>query len=173
MREITLHNTEDKSWWVKEYGPDFEARYCKYLERNCGVSACLNPEKDRDPYVVDLLVDGKLADLKAQRTPFMTAGRYGYNPSSTVTFNDKDYYRYKEQYPQIDIYWWVEWVKPKGWDYIEIKPTRGAWVIPFVEVAKMIESGAPKHEYKRRINDTMGNGKSSYLLSLAKFQRIA
>ena len=93
-----MHNTEDKQWWVIEWAK----REVLFVEKVCpelGLLAGINPEKSSNRYAPDLVVSGLIADLKCQQTPFFKArDLYGLDPQFAVTFNRKDYLRYKEQY---------------------------------------------------------------------------
>jgi hypothetical protein len=53
-----------------------------------GCKGELNPAKQLDPYAPDLVVEGHLADLRCQRTPFFKVQElYGIDPQFAVTFN--------------------------------------------------------------------------------------
>ncbi|MDO4705225.1 MAG: hypothetical protein Q4A98_03305 [Comamonadaceae bacterium] len=72
------------------------------------MEARINPAKNMDKTAPDLIIDGAISDLKTQNTPFFTASRYGLDPRFAVTFNRKDYERYKRIYPSIVIYFWID-----------------------------------------------------------------
>ena len=63
-----MHNTEDKSWWT-EHGSRKEEEFVRDICPRIPLNAQINPEKVNIPYLPDLIVDGKLADLKYQTTP--------------------------------------------------------------------------------------------------------
>ena len=165
------HDTEDKAWWLT-HGENLEKRFVELCLNSLGISAQINPEKESTPTAPDLLVEGRVADLKVQNTPFFTSGRYKLNPRFTVTFNRKDFERYTSLYPTIDIYYWVAW-KQAVWNNITVEPIAGIWRAPFSSIRAMIEGGAPEHRYIHRKQDTGGNAKSSFLLDLAQFETIA
>lgn len=49
-------------------------------------------------------IEGHLVDLKCQRKPFFQAAeQYGIDPQFAVKFNEKNYLRYRERYPSIDL----------------------------------------------------------------------
>lgn len=104
-----------------------------------------------------------------QNTPFFQADiRYGIDPQFAVVFNLKDKVRYEKKYPEIDIYYWVEWLAidfVSGSQKIKIKPMTGVWAIPFGKLNKILKN-APMHYYQQRKYDTKGNAKSSYVISL-------
>ena len=116
-------------------------------------------------------MEGSLADLKTQNTPFFTASRYRLDPRFAVTFNRKDYERYKNLYPTIIIYFWIDW-KQTEWKGNKVDYYSGIFRIPFSDLALMIENGAPEHSYKRRYGDTAGNAKSSFLLDVRNFEAL-
>jgi hypothetical protein len=68
------HDTEDRSWWYI-HGERLEERFVSICRERLKIGAMINPEKARDSTVPDLVVEGVLADLKTQNTPFFTAGR--------------------------------------------------------------------------------------------------
>ncbi|AUJ61376.1 hypothetical protein B6257_12700 [Bacillus velezensis] len=124
-----------------------------------------------------------MSDLKTQNTPFFTARKYKYNPQYTVTFNKNDADRYRENYPNIDIYFWVDWIavryfkKSTNPNYrdtdIRVNPMHGVWKVSFKDLDEIIKF-APLHKYKERVNDYQGNARESYLINLynSKIQRV-
>ena len=175
------HDTEDKKWWV-DFGERKEKEFIENICPKIGLTAKLNPQKKVDPTAPDLFVGGKIAELKYQGTPFFTASRYSkdnggrFDPRYTATFNWNDFRRYKNQYPDIDIYFWVNWeileYKSKG-GIIKIKLLKGIWLTPFQIILEGIKNKRyPLHHYLRRKNDTKGNAKSSYLLELRDFKQV-
>lgn len=163
-----VHSTEDKGWWC-QHGMRLEQQFVEICQARLGLVACINPEKDTNPYVPDLLVNERLADLKVQNTPFFISRRYGMNPGRAVTFNRKDYERYRSLYPGIDIYYWVDWKQTES-KFGHVEYLAGIYRLPFAAVARLVESGAPEHSYIHRRTDTQGNAKSSFLLSLDDFE---
>ena len=173
-----LHNTEDKAWWVV-HGATKEEEFVSLVAPQIGLKAEINPEKLKDDYAPDLVIDDdrKIADLKAQNTPFFTVGKTyrGYDPNYTVTFNKKDFDRYSELYPDIHILFWVKWLQTsmgKGINRIEVSPIYGVWRCTLQEICSFIHEGAPLHAYQRRGEDRDGNAKNSYLLDLRRMQCI-
>jgi hypothetical protein len=165
-----MHDTEDKGWWVIEWAKHeqlFVAQVCPRL----GLAATINPAKQHDRYAPDLLVDGRVADLKCQQTPFFKARvLYNLDPQYVVTFNRKDYMRYQRTYPGIVIYFWLDWQVREmaiGRATFAVAPLAGVWRAPFAQLAALIERGAaPLHAYQRRRSDTQGNAKDSYLVDV-------
>lgn len=129
----------------------------------------LNPEKSGNVYAPDLMhKSGRVADLKTRHTPFFTAGKYGFDPQHTVTFNVKDYERYGELYPRILLYFDVEW-KMLRWSNITVQPMRGVWAIRFENIHNLCRT---VHQYQQRVNDEAGNAKDSYLLDLRHMTQL-
>jgi len=138
------------------------------------LTAAINPKKSTDPFAPDLVVNGRLADLKAASTPFFTAQRiFGIDPQFAYTFNKKDYERYKQFYPDIDVFVWIHWNKFQ-WNSIEIKPMVGIYRVSFEEIAARIEAGTViLHQYKRRTADTAGNARDSYGFDVRAFETLS
>lgn len=169
-------STEDKLAWCQE-GQEEEVEFVQTIVPLLGRDIIINPEKVRDPTVIDLVDRGqrKYADLKKQTTPFFTAAKKDprYQPRYTVTFNRKDYKRYRELYPDSDIYFWVDW-QQLSWKDLSVEPLRGVWVARFSDMAGRIERGeVPLHSYQRRVDDDV-NAKDSYLFDLRDpiFERL-
>ena len=164
------HDTEDKSWWLLR-GEEYEKSFVALCRSQLGLDARINPEKQHNPMAPDLVVEGLLADLKTQKTPFFTADRFGLDPRFAVTFNRKDYERYRRLYPSIMIYFWVDWVQT-AWKNRRIKYYGGFFRAPFAAIAKTIEAGAPEHAYRHREGDRLGNATSSFVLDVREFQAL-
>lgn len=168
-----MHNTEDKQWWVKMWRQkedEFVTNICPRL----GLKASINPEKQHNDYAIDLIVEGQIADLKCQTTPFFSSSRYKCDPQFTITFNRKDYERYSRLYPNAIIYFWVDWQlleKALGGRIYSVLSMSGVWRVPFLNMKEQIESGAiPLHPYQRRQSDRQGNAKDSFLFDLRSFE---
>lgn len=171
-RNIVKHHTEDKFAWCRE-GEKLEEAFVREIVPKLNKRLVIHPNKKQDPTSIDLYnpETEEISDLKSQKTPFFTSFLYGYDASFTVTFNKKDYLRYKEIYPNAIIYWYVKW-EQTAWKDIEVDPLEGVWEVPFSFMAKIIEEGdAPLHQYKNRINDDT-NAKESYLFDLRNFSRL-
>ncbi len=165
------HQTEDKEWWLG-HGEKLEECFVALCANKRFLNAIINPEKIKNPTAPDLIVEGRLADLKTQNTPFFTSWQYGIDPRYAVTFNKKDFDRYRDLYPEIIIYFWINWLQVE-WKGVKVEPFNGIFRLPFSEIAKMIEGGTPEHVYRNRKNDTGGNAKSSYVFDVRKFEAIA
>lgn len=166
------HNPEDKVWWL-QHGLELEYQFVKICQEELHIKAEINPAKSDSPTAPDLLVDGKIADLKVQNTPFFSATKYSMNPKYTVTFNRKDFEQYSSLYPEIVIYFWVNWTQLAWKDY-RVQKLNAIYKADFSQIADQIKSGTAKeHWYIHRRGDTRGNAQSSFLLDIRTFQRVA
>ena len=130
-----MHNTEDKQWWTTNLAK-YEQIFVEKIAPKLNLSAIINPEKLHNPYTYDIIVNNKKSDLKHQTSPFFKAkDLYKMNPQYSVTFNKKDYLRYKELYPDLIIYFWVHWKeleKSFGEKTYYVNPLQGVWRVKFV-----------------------------------------
>lgn len=169
---MVAHNTEDKQYWCSK-GENEEISFVNEIVPRLGRNIIVHPEKQVRKTSIDLFdLDRNIAaDLKTQTTPFFTAGKYGFDPQFTVTFNRKDYIYYKDYYPEAIIYWWVNWQQLQLGRF-RVEPLYGVWEVPFSTMRSNIEIGeAPLHEYKHRKDDNV-NARESYLFNLRNFQRL-
>ena len=150
--------TMNKQEWC-EYGLKWEKFFVKHITHLHGLHAIMNPDKDENPYAPDLIVNGQLADLKHQTTPFFTAD----NPQYTVTLNKKDRDRYERLYPDIVIYFWVIWTTLEWYDIV-VQPLSGVWRTTLKDI-----EFTDLHWYNER---TKENAQSSYLLDLRSFEKL-
>jgi len=181
----SMIDTEDRSWWYK-YGEIGEKYFVEWVCPDLDIDCVINPMKEKDPTVPDLIANGRLADLKTQKTPFFTAGRYSktvdgeqiaYDPTYTVTFNVKDANRYFKHYRDIDIYFWVKWKEtmyaPPGMSPVNVLPISGVWVVPFMDLREIINThNYYVHSYMRRQGKT-GNATESYLVDLRDLKELS
>ena len=168
--EVIPHDTEDRGWWYL-HGEEKERRFVELCCRKLGLNAQINPEKNTNRYAPDLLVNDVVADLKTQNTPFFSAKRYRIDPRFGVTFNRKDYERYKSHYPEIDIFFWIDWAQTESkWGSVDY--FGGIFRLPFREVARLIEIPAPEHEYQHRQDPNDKNAKSSFILDIREFEPL-
>jgi hypothetical protein len=171
---VPIHDTEDTRWWYAR-GEEKEAFFISTIAPRLGITAARNPEKDTDPTAPDLLVDGKRAELKNQETPFFKAKKYyRVDPQFAVSFNLGDYEKYKEKYPEMDIFFWVDWQELEKFD-IKLRQMFGVYRVPFKQLAYAIETGQVKlHEYdKRKWQTRLGINKDekfSYGFDVRTFQ---
>lgn len=170
-RNNTIFNTEDRKLWY-EWGSNKEDVFVEEVAPMLGLDIIINPEKLTNPTVIDLYdrKNNVYCDLKVQDTPFFTAHRYKYlgayyNPTYTVTFNQKDYENYKTNYDNPYIFFWVNWQQLEGYG-TTVEPINGIWRASFNDMALAIEKGKVHlHNYIHRVNDDF-NAKNSYLFSL-------
>lgn len=163
------HDTEDKQWWCTQALAD-EIEFANRLEQ-AGHEACINPQKRLDKYAPDLIVNGRIADLKCQKLPFFRAQElYSVDPQYAVSFNLKDMQRYRAKYPTIVIYFWANWSTTEmdisGIRYT-VQPMSGIWRAELPEIESQTV-----HTYNRRVNDNQGNAKASYVVDLRYFEQI-
>jgi hypothetical protein len=95
------------AWYVQGFKREqvFVNRFGPALELQ------LNPKKEIDLTVPDLLYKGNLADLKCQETPFFFANRFGIDPTFAVTFNLKDalsYGKWGHGFENFTVFYWVD-----------------------------------------------------------------
>jgi hypothetical protein len=165
---------EDKSFWV-EAGAEKELVFVSEVLPRLGFSGSLNPAKALDRYAPDLIVEGRLADLKCQRTPFFKARElHNVDAQFAVTFNDKDFERYRDRYPSLDIFFWVVWQtceKTIGGQLYRVEPMAGVWRASFPALRRRIEEDrVGAHAYLNRLFDNVGNAKRSYVFDLRRFE---
>lgn len=166
--ELLYHDLQDKSRWCKD-GEKIEEGFIRQFGEKLGL--VINPEKKTNPYAPDLLntINGKLGDLKLQSTPFFKAkSMYGIDPTYAVVFNLKDKLRYETNYPEIEIYYWVNWIAIKfemGFSKIQVEPLQGIWEVDFQIFNKYLNETS-LHEYQQRVNDQKGNARSSFVCDI-------
>ena len=162
-------DTEDKQAWC-ESGAEAERAFAVGRLFDLGLSGGVNLEKKTNPYTHDLFVNFP-ADLKTVRTPlFKSQKLYGLDPQYTVTFNDKDGRRYKDLYPNIIVIFDVKW------DVLEKNIDGMVYTVDPMHItvagflgdirAAIKRSGSHKINYQRRVNDTEGNAKDSWVFDL-------
>lgn len=165
---------QEKAFWV-DAGAEKEVVFVEQVLPQLGFRGELNPAKAGDRYAPDLVVEGHLADLKCQRTPFFKAQElHRVDPQFAVTFNEKDFQRYRANYPSLDIFFWVAWQtceKKIGDQVYAVKPMAGVWKGSFPAMRRRIEEqrvGA--HAYLQRLFDQQGNAKQSFVFDLRRFE---
>jgi hypothetical protein len=180
------NDTELKNWWLK-HGEVKEHEFVELMAtKRPDLMVSMNPRKEVDPTVCDLIYGnaGKSSDLKCQMTPFFSAKQYGMDSKYTFTFNSKDYVRYKELYPEIDLFVWVDWKQTelklgnRNW---KTEPYHAIYKISLKDIEFLVDAGqAPLHSYQRRSVsekkhplkghvDKKGNATASYLINLKLF----
>lgn len=175
--EISHHNLQDKDVWCA-FGESKEAAFVNKYGK--ALDVIINPAKKFNKYSPDLLrlKDNRPGDVKLQSTPFFKAlSLYNLDPQYAVVFNQKDMLRYCQLYPEIEIYFWVDWQAVRfeqGNFKVSVNHMTGIWQIHFQDLLKVLEK-SPLHSYMQRKFDTQGNAKSSYVISLqnSMFKRVA
>lgn len=160
-------NPENKDFWV-EAGEYAEGIFLRKYGQQLGLT--MNPFKhlvEDGKFQADLWIPS-FGDLKTVREPFFTASKYGLDPNCTVTFNRKDAERYYRLYPQIKLYFWVNW-DARQWNGIRVNAIDGVWSIDFPELVVMLPS-FPEHHYQNREGDKR-NARSSFLIDLNLLNR--
>jgi hypothetical protein len=169
-------NTENKQEWC-DYGDDAERIFAAGRLFQLGLGGHINPQKKTNPYVHDLYVQFP-SDLKTVRTPlFKSMELYGIDPQYAVTFNHKDAERYKELYPNIivifDIFWHDCYKEFSGVKYqVADMQLTVAGFLSNIRNA-IIKSGSHRIDYTRRVEDTSGNAKSSWVFDARHLQQIS
>lgn len=178
-RNAAVFNTEDRDKWYS-WGEDYERDFIDKIVPLIKIDIRKNPEKETCSWAIDLVdfTHKRYADLKVQATPFFTAGSSKhsycgrrYDPTYTVTFNKKDYEKYRRDYPGCDIYYWVNWRQLEYYysngDSVLVKPLKGVWRASFASMCDLIEHDLVSlHAYQHRTTDDH-NAKESYLFDLS------
>ena len=167
---MQLADTENKYAWCG-IGNAMEYAFLEQYGAELGLS--FNPDKEGNKFTHDLtMACDRPADLKTQQTPFYTAGRYGFNPQTTMTLNLKDVERYSELYPSIVIYFWQRFTDSNLYGHA-IHAVDSVYRISLDKILSLIEGQVlPVHHYQKRLDDVV-NAQSSYLLDTAMMQRVA
>lgn len=171
-----LHDVQDKKWWVKQ-GEKKEIEFVERIAPSLGLISRINPQKRSNPYAPDLVVNNHLADLKYREIPFFTSyNKYGIPPQYAVTFNRKDYTNYYFNYPDVVIYFWVDWrttTHKLGKSFYAVRPMTGVWRGDFGKLVELVQSKMARlHYYANRQNDMLGNARSSYVLDLRDMDEL-
>jgi hypothetical protein len=152
-------NNEDKKAWC-QHGSELEEKFVE-SQNFAGVKLSMNPQKQTDVYVHDILATFQ-ADLKTIRTPFKTANRYGIPSEFAITLNEKDIQRYRKIYPNIILFFDIDYPNYKG-----------VRIAPISRILRLLDlNKAKRHEYLNRVNDTSGNAKVSYVFDFRWFDEI-
>jgi hypothetical protein len=163
--------TENKLDWCKS-GASQEELFVFLFGHTFGLK--INPDKKNDPYTVDLIHKkrGELCELKTRRTPFfMSQKLYGVPVQYAVTINRNDIERYTERHPSLPLYFWVWWDTCLSGYGSTVKRMHGLWGI---RLEQLVELCTPDrlHCYERRKNDTQGNAKDSYVVSVKDMKQL-
>jgi hypothetical protein len=169
-------DTEDKLAWCEKYGEDTEHSFSVGRLYQLGIPGYVNPDKRHDKFTHDLCGIFQV-DLKTVRTPLFKAKElYDIEPQFAITFNEKDAKRYKAMYPNIlvifDILWEVTEMEIGGVKY-SVDPMH-ITVAGFLSDIRraVVASGNKRIEYQRRVDDTSGNAKVSFVLDSRRLHRL-
>jgi len=187
-REVVLHNTEDKDWWLKE-GEGRERDFLQLcVEKNILKGIVPNPErvgKRSKAFLPEFFYRGALLDLKDHRIPFFEAARVrNIPPRYALTLDEQDVLDIEIKYPGCRLVFYVNWmavkyqkvnVDERGRESIAreivIEPLHGIWGMTPARMRKLIQDRGT-HEYLRRKDDRRGNAKTSYGVDLRSLTQI-
>lgn len=155
-----IADTEDKQAWCK-YGEQLEKEFVANSAFH-NTAFKINPDKETNPYVYDLVME-TAADLKSCKTPWRLSEKmFGIPSKYAVTIDDKDIQRYRELYPSITLIFDVDYP-----DYTAVHFT-DIW-----RIFELIGTGlAHRHVYQKRVNDTRGNAKTSWVFDVRYIPEI-
>lgn len=176
-QDAFMIDTEDKLAWCEKFGVETEVNFALGRMHEFGLPTYLNPAKRNDKYTHDLCTIFQ-TDLKTVRTPlFKSQEMFGIDPQYAVTFNVKDGIRYSELYPNIVVIFDVEWQRQcsmviGGVNY-EVQPMHQTHVGFLSDIrSAILKSGNKKIQYAKRMNDTQGNAKESFVFDVRDLQRL-
>jgi len=175
-KELFHHDLQDKSRWCRD-GERIEEAFVRIFGDQ--LNLVINPEKKTNPFAPELLniKTKNIGDLKFQSTPFFKAKTlYQIDPTYAVVFNLKDKNRYEQYYPNINIYYWINWIAIRfvvGSNIVNVEPLYGVWQVDFADFKEYLRT-CPVHSYQQRVDDTKGNAKSSFVCDIRNeiFTRI-
>ena len=88
-------NNQDRFAYYR-LGEKYEDKFVQVCQ-HYAIDAEINPEKKTNPYAPDIIMNGKISDLKTQTLPFfMAEKKFNMSPLDTITLNRKDVERYKK-----------------------------------------------------------------------------
>jgi hypothetical protein len=147
-----------------------------------GIPIRRNPEKDSNPFAIDLShsVAGP-SDLKFRRDPFYFGERrYSVHPQYLMTFNSEDSQWYAMDHGDPGIYFWTQW-EPSDSDDAGLfhgrrQLVRGMVSVHEARLAEVVAEGSrrERHWYrnKTRVFGDGGNKKSSLVIDLRRLPCI-
>lgn len=174
-------STEDKIAYCYHASDIEEPKFVEFFNSlsYSGFKIQINPEKQNDKFTCDLLVNGDRGDLKTQDTPFYKAEDwYKLDPQWAVTYNEKDYLRYKKTYSSKNIPFYVVFDVKRKKEFntkydVQITPMRGIFIADLRRLEFLIEKEKiPLHTYLGRVDDNQGNAKSSYIFDIRKLRMV-
>ena len=88
-------NNQDRFAYYK-LGEKYEDKFVEICKAH-NIDADITPEKKTNPYAPDLIMNGKVSDLKTQTLPFFKSEKiYNIPPEDAISLNRKDVERYKK-----------------------------------------------------------------------------
>lgn len=156
-------------WWYKK-GEQLEKHFCKNIAPKYGIDAKINPSKDDNPFVPDLIInDDILAEFKHKETPFFTCSLHGdFEPRTTITLDKQSIDYYRKQYRDLYIFIYVNW-QTLTWSNIKIDPLIGLWGTTTKSLEYLIENDY-SHLHLQKNRRMMNDGtKHVYIFSLDHF----
>ena len=170
-------DTEDKLAWCEKFGTDTEFLFAVNQMHEAGLPTYVNPAKKNEKYTHDLFTIFP-SDLKSVKTPLFKAQElFGIDPQYAVTFNVKDGTRYSKLYPNIVVIFDIQWKDQcsmvlSGTKY-EVQPMHHIYAGFLQDIrSAIVKSGKKKIAYSRRVNDTSGNAKESFVFDVRDLQRL-
>lgn len=168
-------DTEDKMAWCRSAEVEERAFAVNRLF-DLGLSGAVNVSKKADPFTHDLFINFQ-ADLKTVRTPlFRSKELYNLDPQYTVTFNVKDGERYKNLYPNIVVVFDVRWdelSKQLGDAVYTVDPMHHTYAGFLEDIRRaIILDGKKRIDYHRRLEDTSGNARSSWVFDVRRLHKL-
>jgi hypothetical protein len=154
------------------FGEQKEKEFVEILKKN-GYNASINPVKGKNKYAPDLLVDGKLVDLKYQEDFFFKAEeKYGIPPHKLVSVNCSSFERYLKLYPDLIIMWWVNRKATTGYG-ITTESIRGVWKASVKKLKKIIDVNPITHWFRTRGYKGDRNKSNAYLFNLDQLDALS
>lgn len=168
-------DTENKQAWCSNAEADERAFAVNRLF-DLGLAGGVNVGKRTNKYTHDLFVNFP-ADLKSVRTPlFKAKEHFGIDPQYAVTFNLKDQQRYSELYPNIVVIFDVNWsttVKEIGGQVYRVEPMHETFAGFLRDIHNaVVAADWQQIIYSRRVDDTAGNAKSSWVFDVRLLHRL-
>ena len=168
MDKVSMHNTEDKNWWI-EWGVEKESQF---LQRCTEEGLLVGIQKSSGPaYYPEFIYQGQYLDLKTVQTPFFLAKkRYGIDPNFAVTLNTQDVVDCIHKYPKCQIVFDVDWEADTQFG-VQVQACKEIRFLSYDTMQELVKE-APIHKYQNRVDDVQGNAKGSYVLDLQDMELV-
>jgi len=174
-------NTEDKESFTNFASKYQEPKFVEFINDLAYLEfkVEINPKKTEDKYDHDLLINGYKGDLKTQHTPFYRAKDfYNLDPQWAITYNHKDYVRYKNNYTNKNLPFYIifDVIRKNEFNQkyeIRTDAMRAIFMCDVRKLENLIETNQiPLHSYVNRQDDNKGNAKSSYVFDVRHLRMI-